>query len=77
MEVTFGGDSHTTVVRKRNPKPHWNESFRFQVADDIKLQDEPLEFKSARAQRCAAAWRACPTRGALTQGVPRGRFCDA
>lgn len=34
----------TTICRK-TVAPHWDEEFRFEVADDSELQNEPIEFK--------------------------------
>ena len=37
--------SAKTKVHRRSLDPTWNEEFRFEVADDTLLQDEPLIFK--------------------------------
>lgn len=30
---------------RKTVAPHWDEEFRFEVADDSELQNEPIEFK--------------------------------
>ena len=34
-----------TQVCRKTLDPEWNEKFRFQISNDITLQDVPLQFK--------------------------------
>lgn len=37
--------SQRTAVCKKTLNPYWGEEFKFEVADDSVLQNEPIEFK--------------------------------
>lgn len=60
-ELTFSGvevESKTytarTKVCRRSLNPIWDEEFRFEVADDTLLQDEPLIFKVCDSESLGA-----------------------
>jgi len=59
-ESTFGGmDAEKTYtartkVCRRTLNPVWDEEFRFEVADDTLLQDEPLIFKVCDSESLGA-----------------------
>ncbi|TRY73731.1 hypothetical protein TCAL_02531 [Tigriopus californicus] len=45
-EVKFGEVTHKTEVVRKSLNPQWNsEWFHFEAADDMKLQDEPLQIR--------------------------------
>eukprot|EP00095_Tigriopus_kingsejongensis_P005187 maker-scaffold321_size207582-snap-gene-1.29 protein:Tk05187 transcript:maker-scaffold321_size207582-snap-gene-1.29-mRNA-1 annotation:"c2 domain-containing protein 5 isoform x2" len=45
-EVKFGEVTHKTEVMRKSLNPQWNsEWFRFEAADDMELQDEPLQIR--------------------------------
>lgn len=46
VEIRFADlDPHRTAVSRRTLNPVWNEDFRFEIANDSDLQNEPLEIK--------------------------------
>lgn len=46
VEIKFGETTHKTEVCRKSLNPVWNsEWFRFEVADDSDLQDEPLHVR--------------------------------
>jgi hypothetical protein len=59
-EATFGGKdaektyTARTKVCRRTLNPVWEEEFRFEVADDTLLQEEPLIFKVCHSETLGA-----------------------
>ena len=46
QEIRFADlEPHRTAVARQTLNPSWNEDFRFEVATDADLQNEPLELK--------------------------------
>ncbi|RKP15493.1 hypothetical protein BJ684DRAFT_18196 [Piptocephalis cylindrospora] len=46
VEVRFADfDTQRTSIARKTLNPVWGEDFRYEVSDDVDLQDEPLEFR--------------------------------
>lgn len=45
VDIKFRHFEYRTQIRRKTLNPVWDEEFRFDVADDSELQNEPIEFK--------------------------------
>ncbi|CAM9485128.1 unnamed protein product, partial [Hapterophycus canaliculatus] len=45
VDIKFRNYEQRTAVCKKTLNPYWGEEFKFEVADDSVLQNEPIEFK--------------------------------
>eukprot|EP00611_Tribonema_gayanum_P007613 TRINITY_DN1701_c0_g1_i3.p2 TRINITY_DN1701_c0_g1~~TRINITY_DN1701_c0_g1_i3.p2 ORF type:complete len:164 (-),score=52.02 TRINITY_DN1701_c0_g1_i3:1184-1675(-) len=45
VDIKFRHYENRTQIRRKTLNPVWDEEFRFDVADDSMLQNEPIEFK--------------------------------
>ena len=43
VDIRFGSESQRTKVKHKTLSPEWNETFRFEVAENEKLQLEPMD----------------------------------